>query len=409
MAQTIIKWANGYLLIELKGPSPERFLNLCRMRELYTWNIQCNQRQYKFYVHTKDFKALKAVARKTKTRPIIKKRIGLPFYINKIKKRLGFIVGFFCFLFLIFFMSRLVWSIEVKGQYTHTKEEILHYMNQNGIHRLIFLNDINCLNLEEEIRKEYADIGWVSAQIDGTKLIVRIRETNMPKLYEEQNIPVHIVADKDGYIESIVTRKGTPLVKAGDEVKKGDILISGVVDIIGDNELLIRKLPVVADGDIMLNTDYVYQYKKSLKYKGKDYTGKIAKGIQIRVKDKLLSLNTPDFLTKKWENRSQSVETKPMLFVTVSVITNREYLEVDKMYSVETLKDYINIKFKKYIQEITEKGVIIHQNNVKISRIGTDMVASGTLNVSQPVTTYRKILDSEWRSTENNEHSGDEN
>ena len=404
-----MKWINGYLLVELKGPSPERFLNLCRMKELYTWDINCDKNQYNFCINIKDFKALKPVVRKTKTIPFIKQRIGLPFYANKVRGRFGFMVGFLCFLFLIVFMSKLVWSIEVKGQYTHTKEELIHYMNQNGIHRLVFLRDINCVNLEESIRKEYEDIGWVSAQIDGTKLIVRIKETKMPTLYEAQTTPVHIVADKDGYIESIITRKGTPQVKAGDEVKKGDILISGVVDIIGDNDLLIRKDPVVADGDIMLNTDYVYQSKKSLKYKGKDYTGKIAKEIKIKGKDKIITLNTPKFLMKNWENTSVYVETKPKFYATFYFVTKREYIETDKTYSIEEVKDYLTIKFKKYIEEITEKGVIINQNNVKISKVGSQLVARGTLNVTQPVKTYRKILDTEWRNTDNNECSGNDN
>ncbi len=404
-----MRWLNGYLLVELKGSSPERFLNLCRMRELYTWDINCDKNQYKFYMNIKDFKELKPIARKTKTMPKIKRRIGLPFYVSKTKTRVGFVAGFICFLCLILFMSKLIWSIEVKGQYTHTKEELMKYMNQNGIHQLILSKNVNCLALEESIRKEYEDIGWVSAQIDGTKLIVRIKETNMPKLYVQQTTPVHIVADRDGTIVSIVTRKGTPLVKSGDEVKAGDILISGVVDIIGDNQILLRKDPVVADGDIMLNTKYEYQCKKSLKYKGKDYTGKIAKEVRISVKDKELILNTPEIFTKNWKNKSELVEIKQTLFGSIDLVTRREYVEIQKMYSIEDTKAYLTVKLKKYIQKITEKGVIIHQINVKINRIGTNMVASGTLTVSQPVTTYRKILDSEWRNTENNEHSGNDN
>ena len=379
------------------------------MRELYTWDINCDKNQYKFYMNIKDYKELRPVARKTKTIPRIKRRIGLPFYVNKIKSRVGFVAGFLCFLCLVLFMSKLIWSIEVKGQYTHTKEELMKYMYQNGIHQLILSKNVNCLALEESIRKEYQDIGWVSAQIDGTKLIVRIKETNMPKLYVQQTTPVHIVADRDGTIVSIVTRKGTPLVKAGDEVKAGDILISGVVDIVGDNQILLRKDPVVADGDIMLNTQYEYQCKKSLKYIGKDYTGKLAKEIRIFVKDNEIILNTPEFLTKNWENTSELVEMKETLFGNIDFVTKREYIATQKLYSVEDVKAYLTIKLKKYIEEITEKGVIIHSINVKINRIGTNMVASGTLNVSQPVTTYRKILDSEWRNTENNEHSGNDN
>lgn len=404
-----MRWLQGYLLLELKGSSPERFLNLCRMRDLYTWDIECEKSQYKFCMTIKNFKELKPVVRKTKTIPIIKQRVGLPFHISFMKKRWGFLIGFLCFLFLLLFMSKLVWNMEVEGQYSHTQEEMLRYMYQNGIHRLVFLEDIDCLLLEESIRKEFEDIGWVSAQIKGTKLIVRIKETDMPTLYEQRTTPVHIVADRDGTIDSIMTRKGTPLVKAGDEVKAGDILISGIVDIVGDNEVLIRKSPVVADGDIMLNTVYQYQSKKKLPYKKKQFTGKMVKGLRIRIKNKTLSLNVPDVFTKKWKQSIELVETRQTMFATIDILTRKEYIETTHAYTTQEAIDYLTLKFRKYIKEIEEKGVIIQQNNVKINKMGNKMVASGTLNVSQPVTTYRKILDTEWRNTEKNEYSGDDN
>ena len=41
-----------------------------------------------------------------------------------------------------------------------------------------------------------------------------------------------LAAPKDGMVVSIVTRSGVPLVSAGMEVKKGDILVEGGVPIL---------------------------------------------------------------------------------------------------------------------------------------------------------------------------------
>lgn len=409
MAQTIMKWIYGYLDITLKGNSPERFLNLCRGRELSICNIRCEKNQYKFCMNIEDYRKLRPIVRKTKTMPLIKRKKGLPFVVQKMKRRKGFILGFLCFLGLIIFMSKLVWHIEVLGEYSHTQDELMKYMHTNGIHRLMLLSDVDCTAIEESIRKEYEDIGWVSAQIDGTKLFVRIKETNMPKLYVEETTPRHIVADRDGIIESIVTRTGTPLVKAGDEVKKGDILISGVVDIMGDNELLVRKSPVVADGDIMLATRYVYKNARSTKYIGKEYTGKQTKELRIRIRDNALNLYIPEFLRQNWEKEAVMIESKPTLFATFDVVTRKEYVEVEKTYEMEESTEYLKCKYIKYLKKITEKGVIIRKNNVKIKKIGNNLVASGNLEVLQPITTYKKISDSEWRIQESNEHSGNDN
>ena len=53
-----------------------------------------------------------------------------------------------------------------------------------------------------------------------------------------------------GRIEAIVTRSGTPLCQKGDVVKKGQVLIQGSYDIVGDDEQIIRKQGVTADGEI---------------------------------------------------------------------------------------------------------------------------------------------------------------
>lgn len=409
LAQTFMTWLNGYLCVTLKGNSPERFLNLCRTRNVPVRKINCEGKKYDFCIGIQQYKELKPIVRKTKTRPMITKKCGFPFFANHWKKRAGFLFGILFFFGLLVFMSRLLWCIEIEGQYTHTKEELIKFMKSEEIRRLIFLKDINGTKLEESIRKQYNDIGWVSAQIDGTKLIVRIKETNMPSLYDKQTIPVHMIANRDGTVYSIVTRSGTPMVKALDEVKAGDILISGVVNIVGDNQEIVRKNPQVADGDIFIRTEYEYLDERSLKYIGKDYTNKCVKEFHVRFANNYLNFFVPDLFIKNWKNTSKTVETSQYLFASVDKVTKREYLEVEKMYSLKEAEDYLNKRFQKYVQEIIKKGVIIETNNVKIKRMGDKVKAIGTLGVLEPVTTYRKILDSEWRSTESDEHSGDDN
>ena len=73
-------------------------------------------------------------------------------------------------------------------------------------------------------RQQFDDIIWVSAYVKGTELMIQVKENSdtvaMPATEMEK--PSDIVADKDGVVTEIITRKGVPLVHAGDEVKKGE-------------------------------------------------------------------------------------------------------------------------------------------------------------------------------------------
>ena len=50
---------------------------------------------------------------------------------------------------------------------------------------------------------------------------------------------------------SMITRAGTPKVKPGDEVEKGQILVSGIVDVYNDAKEVVNQRPVSADADIL--------------------------------------------------------------------------------------------------------------------------------------------------------------
>ncbi|MDK2808170.1 MAG: hypothetical protein PWP24_905 [Clostridiales bacterium] len=403
-----MQWLRGYVLLEIKGASPERFLNLCKMRNIYTWKIHCENTVYQCCIGAGDFKKLKSVAKKTKTLPRIQKKQGLPFFLRILKRRWGFLIGFFLFWAILIFCSRLLWEIQIEGQYTHSKEELISFLSEDGIHPLIFCRDIHGIQIEEAIRKEYVDIGWVSAQVKGCRLLVQIRETKMPELYQENKSPVHLLAPKSGVISSVIVRRGTVQVKVGDTVKKGDILISGIVDIVGDSDLLLRKEPVAADGDVWIDTSYEYHLKKCLRYKQKRFYQKNLKTIRIRRGDKEFLFSFPHPSIKKSDKQALVTNTYQTLFGVIDLVYEKKYQEVFVDQSIKQGISYMQIKLSKYVDKMLEKKMVIRENNVKIKRIGDSLIADGTIDVTQIADRYRKILDSEWRNTNNDEHSGND-
>ena len=401
MLKRLMTWIGGYLLVFIKGYSPERFLNLCSNHQILIWDICKVEKGYQFHISLKDYLKLRPIARKTKTVPYIRKRIGLPFYFNKYKKRKIFFIGIMVAAVLVYYMSLFIWDIEVSGQYSHTEQAIIKFLDSTGICCGVKKGNLNCQEIEENIRKRYPDIGWVSAEIRGTRLLLKLTETNMPKPYQKATEPCHIIADKDCVIVSIITRKGTPKVKEGQVVKKGDILVSGVVEMVGDDQNVIKKEAVVADADIVVKSYYEYKNEFPLSYKQRVYTNKKNKYRSVRVFGQEFYLLNP-FKNYKYDSYDQVVDESTLklnknfyLPFSISTIENREYYLENRVYTEMEAINKANGALQLYIKGLKKEGVKIIDNQVVTTLKEDSCISEGKLIVNEPARDTRKVTDEE--------------
>ena len=119
-------FVKGYVIIEITGLYIERFLYICAKRGIELFNIgKKEDNKLLVCINISDFKKIKEIKRKTKTNLRIIKKCGLPFYIKKIKKRYALLIGMSIFIFLMFFSSLFIWSIEIRGDNDEKSIEIM--------------------------------------------------------------------------------------------------------------------------------------------------------------------------------------------------------------------------------------------------------------------------------------------
>jgi similar to stage IV sporulation protein len=360
-----------------------------------------------------DYKKLKPIVKKTRTIPYIKRKNGFPFLVYRYKKRKGFLVGLLIFCFLLYILSLYIWNINLQGGHFYTQEAMIKFLKQNNIYAGLQKKNIDCQEIEDLIRGTYKDIGWVSAEIKGTRLIIKITETNMPSPAVSATEPCHIVASKDCIITQIVTRTGTPMVDIGAVVKKGDILVSGVVDIVGDYEEDIVKKPVIADADIIGKSYYDYKDTFPLTYIKKQYTGNNKTGYDISILLNKINLYNPrnpytkyDIIVNKF---MLHLNENFYLPIEYSVINYLEYSEVKEKYSEAEATKIANEKLKRYLEDLMEKDVLITDNNVKITIDKNSCTTQGRIVVLESVKEFKSVEDSEWRIIDTDESDGNDN
>ena len=128
---------------------------------------------------------------------------------------------------------------------------------------------VDCPGIVKAMRKEYNDIVWVSASIDGSRLNVQVKENEDTFREEDVSVspeenPTDLIASADGVITEIVTRSGVPQVHVGDTVKKGDLLVLGRVEVVNDSQEVIGYQYHASDADIFADTQIEYSDSISL-------------------------------------------------------------------------------------------------------------------------------------------------
>ena len=155
--------------------------------------------------------------------------LGLWGIRRKIKHKIAFFSSVFLGIILVFLSGRLVWDIKISGNENIPSALVLEELSECGFSVGSIWRDTNLSKIEYEMLGKCEEISWININKIGTTALVRIIErSDKPEVIMPSTGYANIVADRDCVIEEITVSAGTPAVKIGDTVKKGDILILGV-------------------------------------------------------------------------------------------------------------------------------------------------------------------------------------
>ena len=221
----------NYVRIEVEGYYIEEFINLCTEQKINIWNIK-KEKEIKVYLNVKvnDFKKIVLICKKTKCKIKIKKKIGINFIFRRYKKRKIFLLFLFLFIISIYTSSKYIWNIDVLIEENQHLENIEKDLYELGLKKGINKNNINPNEIITKIKLKRNDISWIGIKIQGTNAIVKIVKAEKKPEIVDNSVYCNIVASKSGVITKIVAQNGTAIVKEGDRVEKGDILIAGFIE-----------------------------------------------------------------------------------------------------------------------------------------------------------------------------------
>lgn len=396
----------GYLLVHLTGYAPERFLNMCGKRNILIWNLKVTTDGYFFNISVEGYKVLRPILRKTRTKARIIERHGMPFFMHRYRGRKMFVAGILFFVGMLFYMSGFIWNIEINGNSYLSKDTILEFLAEENATFGTKISDIKCGQLEETLRSDYPEVIWTSIKIYGTKLTVDLQESLLSEQSygtKEEEI-CDIVAAKDGIIMYMITRHGTPMVKVGAKVKKGDCLVSGEIPINSDDGEVAGYLYERADADISAQVTYEYEEVIAKSYKEKILENEPEFHYAVQVGDVVIKnpfLSVPEGLYDETvENIQLRLGENFYLPLFMKKIKYQSYVLETKEYTEEEVKKVAEAHFLQYLSNLEEKGIQITEKNVMIKRVNQNYLVSGTVTAVESIVSYQPT---EIRSIDNTE------
>ena len=343
---------NNKIIINVKD-NINRFINKCINYQINISEINyLNDNELTCKINLKDYKNIKKLNYYSYIRIVKYEGInGLKLHIKKYIYI--YMLLLFCFIIMDILTSYIV-KIDIIHENSKIRSLVKKELNNHGISEYSLAYSFDELQkIKEEILKDNPNtLEWMSITRVGMSYIVRIEERIINQK-EKENRPRNIVASKDAMITKILTSKGESIVRSGDYVKKGDILISGNIKLYEE-----VKGMVPATGAVYGNVWYESEIKVPLEKEIINDTGK--NRYNLNINNKILLKNKYRYF------RQDNIKELNILGFKIKIYKEIEYNKKTIKLTNEELETEVFAKLQESFKEkLKDNGQIISQKVLK--------------------------------------------
>ena len=392
-------YIRGYVIIYVTGFSVERFINMAVNKGIFIWDVIQEKNMVIMKASVKNADDLKECGIKTGCRFEIKGEYGLPVFIRHCSSKKAYIAGILLFSVSMYIMSSFIWTVRVNGNERLNADDIIRSCAEKGIAPGKMKHGVDLYEVGEKLMMEYKDIAWIAVDMKGTGVVVNIVETIPKTQYVDREKPIDVVANADGVIVSVAASSGTPMVKEGDEVKKGDLLISSEVPL-KDGENKTGEMYVCASGEVYAEKQYELEGISELNYNEKVFTGKAKTDYSVNIFG-----HNFNFITPSYENDYEVITDDRLKFDIGDYeipfgINKTVYGQVEKVKMKRTEDEAVKLAEKQLNDRIT---ALTMETGGEVSRLETETITDGNRMIIKGHTSVIMRID-EQREAETSQY-----
>lgn len=252
----LTRWLVGWVRFRVVTPKgKEQFLNSCTRAGVYLWRVRPEAGGLTACVRAGQYAALRRPAKQAGVRLRLQKKRGLPFRLQHLRHRPGLVAGFALFWAVLLLLGQFFWTVEVTGCKQISEQALRQVLAEQGVAPGARKSSFSAKEIQTKLMERFPQISWISVNNHGADVDVQLTEKDAQPPVADQSGWYHLRATESGTVVEMHVSAGTPVVKVGDGVVKGQLLVSAVVENKEQNFLQLYH----AAGTVIAETQHTLQ------------------------------------------------------------------------------------------------------------------------------------------------------
>lgn len=221
----------GLLELEVTSAEPERTLDSITSAGVIVYSArQESFLTYRIRIRRNDQRKVSEVVDRMGGAWKVKRKIGLYWVVKGLLFRPVLFTGIGILLAASVYLPSRVLFVRVEGNTTVDTREILMAAEYCGIEFGASRREVRSEKVKNNLLEKVPDLQWAGVNTSGCVATISVRERQVPRTDEQEDVVSNLIAARDGYIVSATITQGTSLFQVGQTVRAGQMLVSGYTD-----------------------------------------------------------------------------------------------------------------------------------------------------------------------------------
>lgn len=234
-------------------------------------------------VHRRDISRIEKLCDRKGYQLQILKREGIFWPLRALITRPVFTVGMLLLLLTAGMIPGRILFISTEGNETVSSRCILEQAERAGLSFWSVRRQVRSEQIKNILLAEIPQLQWVGVNTYGCRAVITVRERSTRENDEKVTAVSHVVAARDGVVQSCTVTQGNKNCAPGKAVRKGDVLISGYTDC----GLTIRAER--AKGEVFALTKRSIRVSTPAKCRFQSQTGRTSTGFSLLIGKKRIN------------------------------------------------------------------------------------------------------------------------